>query len=194
MNDKLKQELRRRIRNFDYEPAGEQGIYVPGAKVFFGGRFSHNVYHADGSEEGWITDPNLVCNEGLDHILDVVFHGATQVDPWYIGIFEGNYTPVAGVTASSVTADSTESTAYDESTRVEYNEAAASSQSITNSANTADFTMNATKTIYGAFVGSASAKSATTGTLMAISRFSSSRDVVATDVLSIIYQFDAADA
>lgn len=194
MNDKLKQEISRHIRNKNFEPTEDGAVYVPKAHLNLSGAFSHNVFHANGTEEGWITDPNIVVNEGLNHILDVIFHGTTQVNPWYIGIFEGDYTPVAGVTAATITSASTESTAYDEATRVEYNEAAASSQSITNSANSADFTINATKTIYGAFIASASAKSATTGTLAAASRFSTSRSVVATDVLSVIYQFDAADA
>lgn len=193
MNDKLRNELAKHVRNKNYEPTG-QGIFVPKAKLLLGGFFGHNVYHADGSEEGWLVDPNVVVDEGLDHVLDVVFHGETQVDPWYVGIFEGDYTPDSDDTAANITSNSTESTAYDESTRVEYEEAAADSQSITNSANTADFTINDTKTIYGAFLVSASAKSATTGTLMAASRFSASRPVVATDVLSITYTISAEDA
>lgn len=137
---------------------------------------------------------NLVCNQGLNHILDVVLHGITPVSPWYVAIFEGNYTPVPTVTAATVAADSTESTAYDEATRVEYNEAAAASQSITNSANKATFTINATKTIYGAFLASASAKSASSGTLLAIARFGTSRAVIDDDVILVTYQLTAASS
>jgi hypothetical protein len=54
--------------------------------------------------------------------------------------------------------------------------------------------MNATKTIYGAFLASASAKSATTGTLMAASKFSASRAVVNLDQLLLTYAFSAADS
>ncbi len=125
---------------------------------------------------------NLICNEGLDHVLNVLLHGTTPVSPWYMGIFEGNYTPVATVTAATVT---------DESTRVEYVEAAASSQSTTNSANKATFTISASKTIYGAFLASASAKSATTGTLLAIARFATSRAVIDNDVLTVTYTITA---
>lgn len=192
-SNKVLNEVARHIRNSNYEPT-QYGIYVPKAHLNVGGHFLHDVIHADGSREGWRVDTNLVVNEGLNHLLDVVLGGGTQVDPWYIGIFEGNYTPIAGDSASDIAANSTESTAYDEATRVEYQPAAAASQSITNSANTADFTINATKTMYGAFIVSASAKSAVTGTLLAASRFSASRSVIATDVLSLIYQFDAADA
>jgi hypothetical protein len=137
---------------------------------------------------------NLIVDEGLNHILDVTLHGSTQVGTWYVGLFEGNYTPVAGLTAATVTASATECTAYDESTRVAYNEAAASSKVTTNSANKATFTFNATKTIYGAFLASASAKSATTGTLLAAARFGSSKAVADDDQLLVTYALSAASS
>jgi hypothetical protein len=116
------------------------------------------------------------------------------VDPWYIGIFEANYTPLATDTAANIAANATESTAYDESTRVQWVEAAPSGQQITNSASKAQFTMNATKTIYGAFMVSASTKSGTSGTLLAASKFAASRSVVSADQLLITYTLSAADA
>lgn len=158
-----------------------------------GGVFTVECFRA-GKKVWEEVTPNLICNEGLNHILNVIVHGTSAVSPWYVGIFEGNYTPVAAVTAASITADSTECTAYDEATRVEYTEAAASSQSITNSASKATFTINATKTLYGAFLASASAKSATTGTLLAATRFSASRAVIAADVILVTYTLTAASA
>lgn len=167
------------------------GVYMPDASLRLGGRFI--VEHVrDGEVIERTEDHNLITNEGLDATLNIMFAGSTQITTWYIGIFEGNYTPVATVTAATITSAATESTAYDETTRVTYTEAAASAQSMTNAANKATFTMNATKTIYGAFLVSASAKSATTGTLFAASRFSSSKSVVATDQLLITYQLDAS--
>lgn len=167
------------------------GILMPVHQLEVGGRFLVEHWR-----EGELIDvdetPNIVVNEGLNHILDVMFHGETQVTTWYIGIFEGNYTPVANVTAATIAAASTESTAYDEATRVEYNEAAASGQSMTNSANKAVFTMNANKTIYGAFLVSASAKSATTGKLFAASKFGSSKAVTSGDELLVTYQLNAS--
>lgn len=188
MDKRLMQEVRRG----KFEKA-DNGLFLPAAKVFLQGVFAHEIIRA-GRSLGKIFDPNTVVNEGLDHILDVVFHAGSQIGTWYIGIFEGDYTPVAGDTAGTITANSTESTAYDEATRVEWNEAAPSGQSIDNSANRAQFTMNASKTIYGAFLVSNSTKSGTTGTLMSASRFSASRSVVASDQLLITYTFTAADA
>ena len=138
------------------------------------------------------SDKNLIVNEGLNHILGVEFNGVTQIGTWYIGLFEANYTPVAGLTAATVTASATECIAYSEATRVAYVEAAAAAQSITNSASKATFTINATKTIYGAFLVSASAKSATTGTLFSASQFGASKSVVALDQLLVTYTINAS--
>jgi len=167
------------------------GVYMPDNGLRLGGKFI--VEHVrDGEIIERSEDHNLVVNEGLNAILDIMFHGSTQVTTWYIGLFEANYTPVATVTAATITSASTECTAYDESTRVAYNEAAASSQSTTNSANKATFTFNATKTIYGAFLVSASAKSATSGTLFSAAQFGSSKDVVDNDQLLVTYTFTAS--
>ena len=137
---------------------------------------------------------NLVVNEGLNHMLNVVLNNATQVATWYIGLFKANYTPTASLTAATVAATATESSDYTEGTRVEYVEAASTAQSITNSANKATFTINATVDMYGAFLISASAKQAITGTLFAASQFSSARSVVALDELLVTYTVTAASA
>ena len=137
---------------------------------------------------------NLIVNQGLNHILDVVLHGNTPVSPWYIGIFKGNYTPVVGVTGTTIRADSTESNDFTEGARVVYNEAAAASQVTTNSANKAVFTMNATETVYGAFLADIAAWASAPGTVLAATRFATSRAVISADVLSVTYAITAASA
>jgi hypothetical protein len=174
----------------DYQRS-EGGVLLPMAGLLVGGVF-HGQHVRDGQVIDEWEDRNLVVNEGLNHLLDVYFRGATQITTWYLGIFEANYTPVAGVTAATITAASTECTAYDEATRQAYDEAAPASQSITNSASKATFTFNATKTIYGAFLVSASAKSATTGKLFSAAQFSSSKAVVDDDQLLLTYTFTAS--
>lgn len=169
------------------------GVLMPLGRFEVGGRFE--VEHVRAGE---VIDKfdvaNLVVNEGLDYLLDVMFHSVSPAATWYIGLFEGNYTPVASVTAATITSASTECTAYDETTRQEYNEAAASGQSITNSANRATFTFNATKTIYGAFLVSASGKSATSGKLFSAARFGASKSVADDDQLLVTYSLGAASA
>lgn len=169
----------------------QAGLLVPESKIYVAGRYD-GVIIRDGKIIEEFSEPNIVVNEGLNALLNIMFNGSTQITTWYLGIFEGNYTPVAGLTAATVTSASTECTAYTASTRQEYVEAAASSQSITNSANRASFVFNATKTIYGAFLVSASAKSATTGTLFSAAKFSSSKSVESGDELLLTYTFNAS--
>ena len=188
----ISKEFARSARNGNYEET-ESGILLPEHKVKIGGVFTTEVIR-DGQSLGITEDHNIVVDEGLDHILSVIFNAGTQVTTWYVGIFEGNYTPLSTDTAANITANSTESTAYTEANRVTWTEAAPSSQQITNSASKATFTINATKTIYGAFLVSTNTKSGTTGTLMSASKFAASRAVVNLDELLITYTISAADA
>lgn len=176
----------------DYEKT-EGGILVPSSSIQLAGKYSGQIIR-DGKVVEEFEDSNLVVNEGLNSLLNVYMYASTQITSWYVGIFEGNYTPVATVTAATITAASTESTAYTNSTRPAYVPAAASSQSITNSASRASFVFNASKTIYGAFLVSASAKSATTGTLFSAARFSSSKNVESGDELLLTYTFTASSS
>lgn len=140
---------------------------------------------------------NVCTVEGLNHMLDSTFHASTQITAWYVEIFETDTTPADGTTYAVPVY--TPSTAYDEGTRPAYNEAAASSKSITNSANKATFTISATKIIYGAaLVGGGSA--ATTkgdvaggGTLFSASKFAASKSVVDDDVLNVTITITLAD-
>jgi hypothetical protein len=141
---------------------------------------------------------NVCSNEGLDHLLDVGFHGETPISPWYVLIFESDTTP-DGSTTYAVPVF-TESTAYDELTRPEYNEAAASSQSITNSANKAVFTISGTKTIYGAALvgggtdGNTKGDAAGGGTLFSAGKFAAAKNVVDDDVLNVTIEISLADS
>jgi len=132
---------------------------------------------------------NLVTNEGLDHYLGVTLSSVTQITSWYVVIFENDHTPAAANTYAIP--GYTESSAYDEAARPAWTEAGVSSQSITNSAAKASFTINATKTIYGgALVGGGSAASTTGntaggGTLLCLSAFSSGKPVEDDDVIKL---------
>jgi hypothetical protein len=157
-----------------------------------GGVFTIEHYNKDGDLLAVWEEKNLVTNEGLNDLLNEALSAAGNARSWYVGLFESNYTPTSADTAA--VPGFTESTAYDEATRPAWTDAGASSQQITNSASKAVFTMNATKTIYGAFLSSLSTKGGVTGVLFASSRFSASRAVVATDVLNITYTIQAASA
>jgi len=128
---------------------------------------------------------NLVPIEGLNHILGVEFKSVTQVATWYLAIFEGNYNPTSADTAAAIVSGATECTAYVESTRVALVPGTIAGGAFDNVASKAVFTMNATKTVYGCFLTSAPAKSATTGVLTSSVRFGTAKSLAATDILQI---------
>jgi len=128
---------------------------------------------------------NLIPTEGLNYILGASLTGVSPISAWYLALFEANYTPVAGVTAASFPADATECTAYDETTRVAWVPGAISAGAVTNSASKAVFTMNATKTVYGIAQLSVATKSSTSGKAVSVAKFSSSKSVVAGDILNV---------
>jgi hypothetical protein len=146
----------------------------------------------------WV-EQNVMVNEGVTYILDAALSGGSQISTFYLALFEDDHTPVVGNTYASP--GYTESTAYDEANRPQWQEAGVSSLSLTNSANKASFTMNATKTIYGAaLVGGgtdADTKGDTAGggKLIAASQFTSgSKSVVDDDVLKVTCAVTGADA
>jgi len=142
-------------------------------------------------------DHNVCTDEGLDALLDIMFGATAKIATWYIGIFEDDYTPL--ITNTYAVPGYTESTAYVEAARVEYIDAPASSKVMTNSASKGEFTMNATKTIYGAaLVGGGTDPTVNTdtaggGTLYCSAQFGVGKAVVSTDVLKVTVTITAAD-
>lgn len=148
-----------------------------------------------GGGQKWIDNyHNIVVNQGLDHLLDATLAGQTQITAWYVALFEANYTILSSTTASNFATNATESTAYSESTRQAWTpNGAASGQSVSNSSSKATFSINATKTMYGAALLSSSTKSGTSGKMYAGGQFSSSRSVISGDSLLVTATFTSAD-
>jgi hypothetical protein len=165
---------------------GRQGMWLP-QRLAFGGE-----YHCKHIRDGKIIDEfdaaNLVVNQGLDHILSVEFAAAAQITSWFLGIFSGNYTPVAGDTAATFPASATESVAYTNATRPAFTVVEAT-QNVTNAAAPATFTFNAGATIYGGFLSSSSAKGGTGGILFSAAQFASSKVMSSGDQLLMTYSF-----
>lgn len=147
------------------------------------------VYTIELIRDGVVVDTeqvhNLVPTVGMNHMLDAVFNSGTQYANWYIGVYEGNYTPVANDTLATLISNGTECTAYDESTRVAFTSAAAAAGTVSNTASPSEFTFNATKTVYGGFITNASTKSNGTGTLVSAVKFSSPKNVESGFVLRV---------
>lgn len=145
---------------------------------------------------------NIMPTEGLNALLDsgLAAGGASQIATWYCGIFKNNYTPIATNTAANALGagglfGECQDADYDLATnRPGYTIVAAANGVITNAASKAQFTMKAGITVYGAFLASSQAKTATTGKLLAAKKFDASRAVIATDILYVTYQITAVSS
>jgi len=141
---------------------------------------------------------NVCTAEGLNALLDIMFHGSTQITTWYVGLFNTDTTPADGTTYA--TPVWTESVAYDNiAVRATYDEAAASSKVTTNTASKAAFTMSGTETIYGAFLCGGGSTPTTRqdvaggGTIFCAAKFAAAKSVVDNDTLSVTISITVAD-
>jgi hypothetical protein len=160
------------------------------------GKYIAECYDKNGNLK-WVAETkNLVVNVGLQYMAGTALDGATaRITTWYLGLYGAgaSNTPAASDTMSSH-AGWTENTDYSEANRVTAVFAAATTANpsvVTNASNKANFTMNATTTIGGAFLTSDNTKGGTTGTLFSAADFQSpgDRSVVSGDVLLVTYQF-----
>lgn len=194
MNDVMKHrgEILRALASHKYETMDNGGVYIPSMGAVGG---VYDVQHRrNGELLSHDISSNIIVAEGLTHLLGVAVAGVTQVNPWYVALFEGNVTPAGSLTAATFTATTTECTAYDEAARVAYVEGTVAAGAVDNAASRAVFTMNATKTIYGGALLSVSTKSSTSGVLLSAARFPSARAVVDDDELSVKFSLALTSA
>jgi hypothetical protein len=160
------------------------------------GRYKLECRDKDGNVKWVVEEDNLVVNVGLQYMAGTALTSTTQITTWYLGLITG-----PGVTTSATDTMSskgwTEFVGYSNSTRVAATLTAATNANpsvVTNSGTPANFTINATGTVGGAFLTSGSAKSGTTGTLFSEKAFSSpgDRSVVSGDILAVTYTFSLA--
>lgn len=175
------------------------GLLVPRHKDLRGqvaaflasGRYRGTIIR-DGEIVEEFEDKNIVTNEGLNATLGIMLGASAQITSWYLGLFTGNYTPVATDTAASLPGNATEATGYTASSRPQWQPGAASGQAISNSASRATFTFNATQTLYGGFLVSSAVIGGTTGTSFSAAQFATPKNVVNADQLLLTYTFSAA--
>ena len=152
------------------------------------GKFQVEHRSIAGDLKGIYDVPNGIVDVGLNHILDTQFHNTSAVAAWYIGLVDNvGWTAFADADTLASHSGWSEMTDYTESNRVEWDEDAASSRSITNTT-TADFSVNATGNAKGIFVSSNNVKtSGNTGTLWSTAAFSSIVAVANGDTLKVTY-------
>ena len=157
-------------------------------------RFHFECFDRDGNLrwEDWAY--NLVTTAGKTDILEKYFRGSAYTAAWFIGLIDSvGYSALAAGDTAASHAGWTEATAYSEATRPAFSPAAASAGSLDNSASKATFSINATKTIKGAFTISNSSKGGTTGVLYNAALFGSGdRGVANGDTLAVSMTLSAA--
>jgi hypothetical protein len=170
------------------------------ARLKGGGIFTVRCRDKEGNLKWEQKSHNLVVNVGLADMNTKYFKGSGYTAAWYIGI----YGPAASNNPSSTDtmashAGWTEVTAYSNATRPAATFGAATTADpsvIANSASPAQFLINASANVGGAFLTTGDGKGGSSGTLFSASDFAApgDRTVQNGDVLSVTYTFslDAA--
>lgn len=130
---------------------------------------------------------NLVTTAGKNDLLTQYGKGAAYTAAFYVGLISSvSYTtgPAVGNTSASH-GGWTEDTTYSNGTRPSLTLGTASGGSIDNSASKAEFTINGTATIKGAFTITNNTKGGSTGTLYSAGTFAADRNVVSGDTLQV---------
>lgn len=190
----LRNDIARALRGHTYEVVEGGRVLIPNAKVYVGGVFEHNVNGLDAC-----VDPNLMVSEGLINLLVVQFRNHAQNTAYYLAPFAGNVAPVGTLTAANFASTQTEFTNYSEATRPQWTPPGADpvTPAIDNSASPGVCTINAAaQTVWGfGLIAGASAKSATTGVLIAATQFAAARsNLNSGDKLNVTYSITATDA
>lgn len=136
---------------------------------------------------------NVVTVEGRTYLLKAGVSGEQTPVSFYVGLIGADITPQETDTASTAlgsTGSYGEVVSYNETDRPIYR-AVASSASVSNAANPAQFTISANTTVYGAFITSTSAKQSNSGILLCAARFASPKTLAVNDVISITYAIAA---
>jgi hypothetical protein len=155
-----------------------------------GGKFVGTLIRDGKIIDEW-EDHNLVVSQGLNDNLNTYFNSGSQITSWFMGLYQGNYVPVATDTAATIAGNSTECSSYSSATRPAWTQAAPSGQSITNAASRATYTFTGNVTVYGAFLISNSIIGGTAGVLFAAAQFGASKAVVTSDQLLLTYQINS---
>lgn len=160
------------------------------------GRYKLECRDKDGNLKWVVEEDNLVVNVGLQYMAGVALTSTAQITTWYLGLITG---PGVTTNAADTMASKgwTEFTGYSNSTRVAPTLTAATNANpsvVTNSGSPANFNINATGTVGGAFLTSNDTKGGTTGTLFSEKAFSSpgDRSVVSGDIIAVTWSFSLA--
>lgn len=156
-------------------------------KIGVRGKFAVEHYDKNGKLINRYDFPNGVVDEGIEHLLDVGFHGEGATGTWYIGLVDNaGWTAWSDDDTMAAHAGWSECSAYGEATRPAWTEGAASSRAMTNAV-TVDFSINDTKTLKGLFITSDNTTGGAVGVLWATGAFTSTVNVENGQTFKITY-------
>ncbi|MES2347030.1 MAG: hypothetical protein V4641_05600 [Pseudomonadota bacterium] len=161
-----KNEFLRNLANHQYEKS-PSGLYFHRARILIGGVFSYSV------DEGPMhLASNTPTNEGLNDVLAVYMKQSAQRAAFYFVPYSNNVAPDVTITAANFNATLAEFINYTELSRQQWIGGAVASESVDNTASTAQIIIGTGGgTIYGCGLSTASAKSATTGVMPFVAAF-----------------------
>lgn len=165
-------EFWQRFRSHKFEKT-ESGLYFPAARVAAGGVYS---FSPDGGKT-WQDAPNLITEQGREHLLGVALAGQSAVAGWYMALFGSNYTPTSALTAATFPVTAGELTSgtegYSNPTRRQWTPGPVDNAEVSNQAAPAEFAMKTAShvTVWGAALLSEQAKGSTAGVLMSAANF-----------------------
>ena len=136
---------------------------------------------------------NIVVNQGLDDLLSVTLVGGTQDNTWFVGLVNGGTAPTYAPADTLVShAGWTEISSYT-GNRPAWTPGAVATQSVSNTASPAAFTINATVTIAGSFLSGVN--TGTGGRLYSEGNFTAGNKVLNNlDTLSVTATFTTSAA
>jgi len=152
-----------------------------------GAGFVYTAHYTGPNGDTWTEEVhNRIPQEGVDFVAGLLTATVSLVSPWYVGIFENDYTPVDGSSAGALATSIGETTSYEAANRPTFVSVYDGVSRIDNAAARAEFVFTADKRIYGGFLTSTQAKQDTSGVLLSIARFTSPRDVEVGGTLRVL--------
>jgi len=139
-------------------------------------------FDKDGNLKWDETFKNLVVTVGRNHYLDATLKTGNASPTWYVGL-KNTTAAAAGDTMASK--GWTELVPYSNANRPTFTVGTIASGSVDNASSKAVFNINATSTVFGAFLADDNAKSGTSGILLGAGNFASSRAVLNGDTLNV---------
>lgn len=187
--------FKEKAKSADAVGAALERLFGTDEQIRAGGVYHIECRDKDGNLKWKADSHNLVVNVGLQDMNDKYFSGNTYTATWYIGLYgaAASNNPASGDTAA-LHPGWTEVVPYSNATRPAcvFGPATNNDPSvITNSLSPAQFNINASQVVGGAFLISNNVKSGSTGILFSASDFQApgDRSVASGDTLNVTYTF-----